>query len=73
MKTVARRARTRTSVEEARQLLVTAAKLRPVDRLVPRGVYRFGSFEEAERWLTETMARTLARHRSKISSESASR
>ena len=61
MKTVGRRVADSVSLDEARQLLRTAAKLRPVDRIVPRGIYRFESFEEADRWLRETMARTLAR------------
>ena len=73
MKTVGRRAERLVTLDEARQLLRTAAELRPVDRLVPRGVYRFESFEEADRWLRETMARTLVRHSSKISSGSAAR
>ena len=61
MKTVGRRVADSVSLDEARQLLRTAAKLRPVDRIVPRGIYRFESFEETDRWLRETMARTLAR------------
>ncbi len=71
MKTVGLRQQDPASLEDARQLLKTAAELRPVDALVPRGVYRFSSFEEADRWMRRTIASTLARHRSKISSGSA--
>ena len=55
------------SLEEADRLLETAWALRPTTRLVPRGVYRFRTFEEAELWMTRTIARTLARHGSRTS------
>ena len=61
------------NLSETGQLLKTAAALRPVDKLVPRGVYRFESFEEASQWLTKMTARTLARHKSTTSSKSAAR
>jgi hypothetical protein len=51
----------------------TLAAVRRTGRLVPRGVYRFGSFEEADAWMTRTMARTHASLRSKTSSASAGR
>jgi hypothetical protein len=49
----------------------TLAALRRTRAVVPRGVYRFGSFEEADAWMTRTMARTHASLRLKISSGSA--
>ncbi len=57
-KTVRRRKIGRISLEDADRLLRTAWALRGTDKLVPRGVYRFRSFEEADEWLTKTMART---------------
>ena len=49
----------------------TTALLRGTARLVPRGVYRFSSFDEANEWMTTMMLRTLARPNPKISSASA--
>jgi hypothetical protein len=49
----------------------TLAAVRRTRAVVPRGVYRFGSFEEADAWMTRTMARTHANLKSKISSGSA--
>lgn len=71
VKVVGRRRLRHADWDDARRLLHTVAVLRPVAGLCPRGVYRFGSFEEAERWLNQTIARTLARRPSKTSSESA--
>jgi len=51
----------------------TLAAVRATGAVVPRGVYRFSSFEEADAWMTRTMARTHASLRSKTSSESAAR
>lgn len=51
----------------------TMAELRGTHAVVPRGVYRFRSFEEADAWMTRTMARTHASLKSKTSSESAAR
>jgi len=48
------------SLDEARQLLRTAAALRPADVLVPKGIYRFSTFEEADRWMRETVAALAA-------------
>ena len=72
-KTVGRRQLRRVDWDDVRRLLATAAALRPVPDLVPRGVYRFESFAEAEAWLNGTIARTLARHKSRTSSGSAAR
>ena len=44
----------------------TLAAVRRTRAVVPRGVYRFGSFEEADAWMTRTMARTHANLKSKI-------
>jgi hypothetical protein len=49
------------------------AAVRGTGRLVPRGVYRFSSFEEADAWMTRMMARTHASHKLKTSSGSAGR
>ena len=51
----------------------TMAHVRGTGAVVPRGVYRFTSFEEANAWMTRTMARTHASLRSKISLGSAAR
>lgn len=73
IKLVGHRRQPRIDWADVNRLLRTAATLRPVPDLVPCGVYRFRSFEEADAWLTQTIARTLARRRSKTSSESAAR
>jgi len=49
----------------------TAALVRGTARLVPRGVYRFSSFDEADRWMTRVMMRTHERPSRKASSASA--
>jgi hypothetical protein len=51
----------------------TLAAVRGTGAVVPRGVYRFTSFEEADAWMIRTMARTHASLRSKTSSGSAGR
>ncbi len=53
----------KTTLEDADRLLRTAWALRGTKRLVPRGLYRFETFEEAERWMIQMMARTHARSR----------
>ena len=58
---------------EADRLLRTAWALRGTDALVPKGVYRFRSFEEADEWMRRMMARTYVRQRSTTSPESAAR
>jgi len=70
MKTVGRR---RIEASAIGALQRTLAAVRGTGALVPRGVYRFSSFEEADAWMTRTMARTHASLKSKISSESAAR
>jgi hypothetical protein len=51
----------------------TAALLRGTAWLVPRGVYRFASFDEADAWMTETILRTREHLSRKTSSGSAGR
>jgi hypothetical protein len=66
-KIVGRRKTTRTTLEDADQLLRTAWALRGTDKLVPGGLYRFETFEEADRWMTQMTARTHARQAWKTS------
>ena len=65
MKVVGRRKIGRTTPEDADRLLRTAWAVRGTDKLVPKGVYRFKSFEEADEWMRRTMASTYALLRSK--------
>lgn len=53
------------------RLARTAALLRGTGWLVPRGVYRFDSFEEAHAWITDMILRTHERLNRKTSSASA--
>jgi hypothetical protein len=57
---------------EVDQLLKTAAEVRGV-ALVPKGVYRFSTFEEAHTWMVRATARTHAHHASMTSHGSAGR
>jgi hypothetical protein len=70
MKTVGRR---RIGGTDFGTLQRTMARLRGTNAIVPRGVYRFATFEEADAWMTRTMARTHAILKSKTSSASAPR
>ncbi len=72
-KVVGRRRPGPTSLEDADRLLRTAWALRGTDKLVPRGLYRFRTFEEADTWMTRMMASTHALLRSKTSSGSPAR
>jgi hypothetical protein len=51
----------------------TLAAVRRTGALVPRGVYRFRSFEEADAWMTRMMARTHVSRSSTTSSASPAR
>ena len=51
----------------------TLAGVRRTGALVPRGVYRFHSFEEADAWMTRMMARTHVSRSSTTSSASPAR
>ncbi len=70
-KIVGRRKMRPATHEDADRLLRTAWAMRGNDRLVPRGVYRFETFEEADRWMIRMMARTHALRPSKTSRASA--
>jgi hypothetical protein len=70
-KTVGRRKFEPRSLEDADRLMRTAWALRGTQKLVPRGLYRFKTFEEADTWMTAMMARTHARQQSKTSPASA--
>ena len=70
MKVVGRRQTGLATPEDTDQLLRTAWAIRGTDKLVPRGLYRFRSFEEADEWMTRMMARTYVRLRSQTSDAS---
>jgi len=70
MKTVGRRGLAETEIGALQR---TLAAVRGTNALVPRGVYRFATFEEADAWMTRTMARTHASLKSKISPASPAR
>ena len=59
--------------EAVRQLTETAEQIRGSRALVPRGVYRFVTFEEAHEWMMEKIASTHASHGRKILRKSARR
>lgn len=74
MKTVGRRKVDGGDVWEAvRQLTETAERLRGSRALVPRGVHRFETFEEADDWMMEKIASTHASHGRKTSRRSVRR
>jgi hypothetical protein len=45
VKVIGHRQERKVGIDDARELLKTAAALRPTDQLVPCGLYRFESFE----------------------------
>jgi hypothetical protein len=51
----------------------TLAAVRRTGAVVPRGVYRFATFEEADAWMIRMMARTHVSLSSKTSSDSHAR
>jgi hypothetical protein len=71
MKTVGTRRAEGTPFDDQGRLARTARALHS-GPLAPRGVYRFDSFEEAERWLLQVMRQRVPRSR-KISPASADR
>jgi hypothetical protein len=73
MKVVGHRKDRPSRLLDAAPLQRLAIGLRPTPFLVPRGVYRFRSFEEADRWMIETMARTFVSLSSTTSSAPAGR
>ncbi len=64
VKTVGRR---RTDRDHPDALQRTMGSVRGTGVLVPRGVYRFSTFEEADAWMTRMMARTHVSRRSQTS------
>ena len=58
MKTVGKRAIVGRGITEQAAYVHTAAALRGTTCLVPRGVYRFRTFNEAESWMNTTIRRT---------------
>ncbi len=70
MKVVGRRKIGLSTPADTDQLLRTAWAIRGTDKLVPRGLYRFSSFEEADEWMTRMMARTYVHLRSRTSDAS---
>jgi hypothetical protein len=58
---------------DQRSLARTATFLRGHPQLVPRGVYRYSSFEEADAWMSRMMIVTRERRSRKTSSASAGR
>ncbi len=71
MKVVGRRRTDGFRWEDVRQLTVTSESLRGTSKLVPRGLYRFATFEEAHQWMMQMIARTHAHHGRKTSPGSA--
>ena len=63
----------RTDRNDVAALQRTLAAVRRTGTLVPRGVYRFHSFEEADAWMTRMMARTHVSRSSTTSSASPAR
>ncbi len=73
MHTVGRRRVDGDAMADQGRLSRTAALLRGTTWLVPRGVYRFASFNEADAWMTDTILRTHEHLSRKTSSGSAGR
>jgi hypothetical protein len=70
MKVVGTRQIDTSSMADQGALARTAALVRGTARLVPSGVYRFSSFEEADAWMTRMLLRTHERPSRKTSSAS---
>ena len=60
VKTVGKRTAAGGGIAEQGAYVLTAAALRGTAFLVPRGVYRFRTFDEVESWLNTTIRRTHA-------------
>ena len=74
MKTVGHRAIESADVwQGVRQLTETAERLRGTRALVPRGVYLFTTFEQADDWMMNKIASTHASLGRKTSAKSAKR
>jgi hypothetical protein len=72
MKSVGKRQISAQSLADQGRLARTAVALRGAG-LVPRGVYRFRSFDEADAWMTRMLVRSRARRNRKTSRRSAAR
>ena len=72
MKVVSRRVPGARILDDVERLQRALNQLRGHD-LVPRGLYRFSSFEAADEWMMSQIARTAARLSSRTSSTSAGR
>ena len=70
VKTFSRGTRTEDPLLDAWILQRTLNQLRGPD-LIPRGVYRFATHDEADRWMIREIAATHARRSERISSASA--
>ena len=64
MKIVTKRKKEAPPLEDARILLRTIGQLRG-HALVPKGVQRFRSFQEAKQWMDQQMINTLAHQKLK--------
>jgi hypothetical protein len=73
MTTVGKRSLASDAWADQRRLARTAAMLRGGRGLVPRGVYRFTSFDEADAWMTKAMIEAQGRRSPKTSSASVGR
>ena len=73
MRKVGRREEAGNAMADQGAMARTAAALRGTPFLVPRGVFRFRTFDEADAWMIEMTRRTHARLSRKISPESADR
>jgi len=73
MHTVGRRSPRDDAWADQGRLARTAALLRGGRGLVPRGVFRFSSFEEADTWMTQMMTASRAHRNPTTSSGSVAR
>ena len=64
MKVVTKRHGPENPIEDARILQKTLNKLRGYD-LVPKGVYRFKTFEDADEWMMDAIVKTHVHRKSK--------
>ena len=73
MLSVGRRSPAGDAWQDQARLARTAAFLRGTTALVPRGVFRFSSFEEADTWMNTMLVATHERRSRRTSSASAGR
>ncbi len=65
-KVVGRRETNRNTIDDAAILLRTAWSLRRTPRLVPKGVHRLATFEEADDWMNTMIAHAHAHRLSRM-------